>query len=146
MPGIITARADSASDASDASGESREYTNYVYVQPKYLEQIRSGIKTFEGRPARERYMRWRAGDVIRFLPTVSRGRRRRKVSPCEMRITSTQHFKGFRDMLKTVGVRSCLPNLKDGDIDKGVCTYHSFGNFKKEVESVGARAFELGPV
>ena len=85
------------------------------VQPEYLEQIRSGIKTIEGRPARERYMRWRSGDVIRFLPT---GRRRRRVTPCEMRIVSTQRFKGFREMLKVVGVRACLPNLRDDDITR----------------------------
>ena len=91
-------------------------------------------------------MRWRPGDVIRFLPTVLRGRRRRKVTPCEMRIISSQRFKGFREMLKKVDVKAFLPNLRDDEIDKGVRTYHSFKGFKKEAESVGARAFELTPV
>ena len=122
------------------------------VHHEYLEHIRSGVKTFEGRPAREKYMTWWVGDVIRFSPTVLRGRRNRssrgrRVAPCEMRIISTQRFrKGFRAMLEVVGVRACLPDLSDGDIDKGVRQYHSFGNFKKEAASVGAVAFGLAPV
>ena len=37
-----------------------------------------------------------------------------------------QDYKTFRLLLETEGVRSCLPDLRDDDVDTGVQIYESF--------------------
>ena len=36
------------------------------------------------------------------------------------KLLSFEPYFGFRDLLKTEGVRSCLPNMKDGDLNAAV--------------------------
>ena len=131
---------DSNNDADRKRKRLNPIVHEFSVRRKYLEQIRSGLKTIEGQPGTDKFKRWNAGELIRFVPTRGRGR----IEPCLMEITKIQRFpRGFRQMLEQVGVKKCLPHLKDNDIDRGVREYHSFGNYKKQAATVGAVAFTL---
>ena len=84
---ITSVIAVSPSNSPTSNRKSRLFK--VGVQPKYLEQIRSLSKIIEGRPASSRILKWRPGDLIRFLSTRTWGR---QIDPCVMCIENIQHF------------------------------------------------------
>ena len=64
------------------------------------------------------------------------------------RLTSLQEYKCFRDMLRTEGLRQCLPNAKD--LDKAVDMYHKLKangkDYKTLAKKYGVVALRLGDV
>ena len=55
-------------------------------------------------------------------------------------------YPDFKSTLQAQGVRACLPQLNDGDIEGGVKIYHSFYNYEKLAEQYQVVAFALGDV
>lgn len=91
----------------------------MHVAPPYFEQIRSGLKTVEGRLAKAKFLDFKAGETLTFY--------------CEdeqvlTRIIEIKQFPTFKALLMHYGLKTCLPDLDD--INAGVAIYHSFPNYK----------------
>ena len=91
----------------------------IPLRSPHFEHVESGLKTIDARIFFPKYRRLHPGDVLRFVHSNTK-----KFILKEL--TSMEPYDNFELLLKTEGVRSCLPNLKDGDVDAGVQLYHSF--------------------
>ena len=91
----------------------------IPLRSPHFEHVESGLKTVDARIFFPKYRRLHPGDVLRFVHSNTK-----KFILKEL--TSMKPYDNFELLLKTEGVRSCLPNLKDGDVDAGVQLYHSF--------------------
>ncbi len=70
----------------------------------YLDAIKSGIKTHEGRVYREKCAELRVGDILIFQGD-GRG--------IKCIVTNITKFASFHDMLSTIGTLNMLPQLAD---------------------------------
>ena len=92
----------------------------IPLRSPYFEHVKSGLKTVDARIFFPKYRRLlHPGDVLKFVNSDTKTFILKK-------LTSMKPYDTFELLLKTEGVRSCLPNLKDGDVDAGVQLYHSF--------------------
>ena len=92
----------------------------IPLKSPYFEHVKSGLKTVDARIFFPKYRRLlHPGDVLKFVNSDTKTFILKK-------LTSMKPYDNFELLLKTEGVRSCLPNLKDGDVDAGVQLYHSF--------------------
>ena len=93
----------------------------------YLDNIKRGIKTHEGRICRGTVQKMRAGDVL-----ILRDNRAGRGIQCE--ITSCTRYNSFKDMLVSNGVLNMLPQLAEfarratpeALLDEGVRVYQGF--------------------
>jgi len=91
----------------------------IPLRSPHFEHVESGLKTVDARIFFPKYYRLHPGDVLKFVNSDTKKSILKK-------LTSMEPYDNFELLLKTEGVRSCLPNLKDGDVDAGVQLYHSF--------------------
>ena len=100
----------------------------IPLKSPHFEHVESGLKTVDARIFFPKYRHLHPGDVLKFVNSYTKKFILKK-------LTSMKPYDNFRLLLKEEGVRSCLPNLKDGDVDTGVQLYHSFkANGKSYVE------------
>ena len=91
----------------------------IPLRSPHFEHVESGLKTVDARIFFPKYRRLHPGDVLKFVNSNTKTFILKK-------LTSMKPYDNFKLLLQTEGVRSCLPNLKDGDVDAGVHLYHSF--------------------
>ena len=91
----------------------------IPLRSPHFEHVESGLKTVDARIFFPKYHHLHPGDVLKFVNSYTKTFILKK-------LTSMKPYDNFRLLLKKEGVRSCLPNLKDGDVDAGVHLYHSF--------------------
>ena len=89
------------------------------LRSPHFEHVESGLKTVDARIFFPKYRRLHPGDVLKFVNSDTKTFILKK-------LTSMKPYDNFRLLLENEGVRSCLPNLKDGNVDAGVQLYHSF--------------------
>lgn len=93
--------------------------------PKYLELIRSGRKTVEGRIRTGKWSDVITGDRFRFESSdPSAG-----LLPVLCRVTSVRPYDSFRSMLEAEGVDRCLPGITD--MDEAVEVYRSIPGYRE---------------
>lgn len=102
---------------------------------KYIDLIRSGKKTVEGRVRTGSFEFAKAGDLVSFY--TYRGDR------ISCRVQKVQKYETFRDMLINEGVSNCLPDLKDSDIEEGVKVYHSIPKYAEKAQKHGVVALKI---
>ncbi|CAE7536471.1 unnamed protein product [Symbiodinium natans] len=102
------------------------------IMRKYLEQIRRGQKTVEGRINSGQFRRYREGDMVTFINQNQR-------VPC--RITGIQVYWSFKEMLEGEGVGNCLADVSD--VDVGVDIYHRIPSFEQRARQSGILAIRL---
>lgn len=100
---------------------------------KYIELIRSGKKTVEGRINKGSFVFAKVGDSISFY--TYQGDR------ISCRITGVNTYSNFREMLKQEGVSNCLPGVVD--IEEGVKTYHAIPNYEQNAKKYGVVALKI---
>jgi ASC-1-like (ASCH) protein len=104
----------------------------INVAPRYFQQIRDGLKTVEGRIAKEKFCALQAGQTLTFC--------------CEddkllTRIIEIKKFPTFKHLLEHYGLKTCLPDLNC--LEEGVKIYHSFPNYKQQESELGVIGIQI---
>ncbi len=108
-----------------------EYT----LQAKYIDQIRSGKKTCEGRINSGGFAKLAAGQTIEFF---SKNDPDNRVS---CRIVAINKYSSFYSMLEGEGVENMLPGIKS--IEEGVRIYENIPSFKERASKNGVLSLRL---
>lgn len=85
----------------------------------YLTWLKSGIKTAEGRVNIPRYQKMKIGETL-ILRDLHRDQHLYGV------ISFKHKYRDFKEMLKSEGVKTMLPFLKNDEIEKAIEVYNSF--------------------
>lgn len=104
----------------------------INVAPGYFQQIRSGLKTVEGRIAKEKFCSLREGQVLEFISENDR---------LYTRILELKQFPTFKHLLEHYGLKTCLPNLDC--LEEGVKIYHAFPNYKQNESKFGVIGIKI---
>lgn len=88
------------------------------LRSPHFEHVKSGSKTIDARIFFTTYHHLQTGDVLKFVKDTE--------NFILKKLTSMKKYENFRLLLQGEGVRSCLPDLQDGDVDSGVQLYHNF--------------------
>lgn len=106
----------------------------IALRQEYLDLLRSGQKTVEGRLARPAYRGIATGQVLTFYSDDE---------TLDMLVEAVTLHATFRDMLEAYGVASFLPKCKD--IDSAVALYRSFPGYLEGEDAYGACAIKVTP-
>lgn len=101
----------------------------VPLRDLYLNKIRDGLKTCEGRINTGLFSKLLIGDILEFFSKRNR---------IQVRVTSVHPFNSFEDMLRYEGVEKLLPGEKS--ISKGVQLYRSFPKYFQKEKMYGVIA------
>jgi len=88
------------------------------LRSPHFEYVQCGSKTVDARIRFAKYRGLQTGDVLKFVKS------RQKF--ILKKLTSIEVYDNFGHLLRTEGVRSCLPGLQDGDVKAGIELYHKF--------------------
>lgn len=105
------------------------------VLPVYLQLIREGKKSREGRINNGRFSQIQAGEWIKFTANGD---------PSDFiycQVIEKRGYPNFRSMLESEGVDQCLPATQT--VDEGEKIYHSFPGYAENAQKHGVVAFEL---
>lgn len=119
-------------NTSFVAGTSSSVERPVKIQKLYLNHIKHGRKTVEGRLASGHMKQVRVGDTLRFESGNDVVR---------ARVVAMKRYSDFEAMLESEGLANCLPgcaSLKDG-----VAVYHSFPNYEVLSRRDGVLAFRI---
>ena len=102
------------------------------IQYEYLQAIKSGNKTVEGRLGNATAQRIKENDIINFQCGAL-------IEKC--RVTKIRKYKTFAAMLEKEGLQNMLPGCDS--IENGVKIYHRFRYYKRDEKELGAIAFSI---
>lgn len=102
---------------------------------KYIDLIRSGKKTVEGRVRTGAFEFAKAGDLVSFY--TYQGDR------ISCRVKKVKNYDTFREMLTNEGVSNCLPGLSNSNIDEAVKIYHSIPKYEEKAKAYGVVALQI---
>lgn len=108
------------------------------LKREYLEQIKSGLKTYEGRVATNFFRDYLPGRTVEWY---CGSEDRDKVLTT---IVSRKRFSSFGDMLRTVGFNKFLPRVRS--IEEAIRLYESVPGYLEKVAIHGALALEVAVV
>lgn len=102
------------------------------LRREYVEQIRSGEKTYEGRVRTAAFRSYKAGMSVCWF-----------AGPVEVltRIVSINHFYNFEQMIRTIGYKKLLPRVRSEM--EAINAYYQIPGYAEKVQRSGAVAFEL---
>ena len=120
---------------SGTFGSSGAHHDELPLIRKYMEQIRRGKKTVEGRIYSGRFRRFKEGDTITFINLSSR---------VTCLITGLKVYRSFRELLENEGVRNCLADVSN--VELGVRIYHRIPDFEQRARRSGVLAIRLKPI
>ncbi len=101
----------------------------------YVDMIKRGTKTIEGRIHSGMFSNLQIGQFIRFFHT---GRESGEVV-CQ--ITNLNTYNSFKEMLETEGYKPCLPEAPS--LERAISTYHSIPSFTERAARSGVVAIHL---
>ncbi|EFJ43360.1 hypothetical protein VOLCADRAFT_66018 [Volvox carteri f. nagariensis] len=119
------------------------------LMPRYLELIRSGTKTVEGRIRAGKWADVIPGDIFRFFSTqappsstLPANTNTNSVS-VRCRAITVRQYDSFQAMLEGEGLAACLPGVQS--LEEGVEVYRSIPGYREReaVEGVVAVGLEL---
>ena len=93
----------------------------IHVQDPFYDQLLLGEKLVEARPYYPSFKDLLPGELVEFS-------HRSSGSSFLVRITRKRIFRAFHTMLRSEGIRSCLPHHDPDDLQRAVNTYRSFRN------------------
>ena len=105
------------------------------LMPKYLELIRSGKKTSEGRINSGAFRDMKAGDKIKFFDKKQPSR----AVYCE--VIGNKKYKSFEEMLEGEGVENMLPGCES--LEAGVKIYERIPGYTERCEEKGCVAIQI---
>jgi ASC-1-like (ASCH) protein len=107
----------------------------VILESRYLQLIKNGQKTVEGRLNKNQYIQLKPGDLIKFKDTSD------FQDTIFCRVESRTLYKNFKEMLENEGLKNCLPGVNN--LEEGIKTYQSFPNFKEDAKKYQVVAFRI---
>ena len=107
----------------------------INLYKKYLEQIKTGQKTVEGRVNTNKYRNIQSNDTIIFFEKDS------PTTKAVCKIIKINHYKNFKDMLINEGIENMLPGIKS--LDEAINIYNNLPGYKEKVKEYGAIAIQL---
>jgi len=105
----------------------------------YLNLIKSGRKTVEGRCATQRYRDLQVGQEIVFRPSDSN----ESSEPSEIKavVCKVTWYETFEAMLLSEGLQSCLPDVPT--VAMGCQIYRAFPNYAENEAKLGVIAIQF---
>jgi len=129
-------REDSSSHARrDRQGDARSSTEIDFkctLKREYVQAIRSGAKTFEGRIATSFFRGYTVGKKVEWYCGAS------EQDKVLTEIVSRKQFNSFENMLETLGFKNFLP--KSPNLQNACGLYHSVPGYTEKVKLHGALA------
>jgi ASC-1-like (ASCH) protein len=104
----------------------------IFIMKKYLNLIQEGLKTYEGRIAKEKYLNLEVGEKVKFIENENLD----NFVICE--ITSCEKFSDFRSMLLKIGLKRMLPDVTK--LDDGIDIYNNIPGYAKDIIKYGVLA------
>ena len=105
----------------------------LHLRNPHFGHVESNTKRVDARIFFSKYKRLKKGCLLKFVLGHKF---------ILKRMLSMKIYNGFRNLLKGEGVKSCLPDLQDGDVDAGVEVYHKL-KANGESYEVLARTFKV---
>jgi ASC-1-like (ASCH) protein len=132
-------RAPSSSTRDYRQGESSRTSRVADIKctlkKEYVEAIRSGAKTYEGRIASDYFRGYTAGKKVEWY--CGAGENERILTE----IVSRRSFSSFEDMLRDIDFKKFLP--KASSFENACRLYHSVPGYTEKVQRHGALALEV---
>ena len=132
-------RAPSSSTRDYRQGESSRTSRVADIKctlkKEYVEAIRSGAKTYEGRIASDYFRGYTAGKKVEWY--CGAGENERILTE----IVSRRSFSSFEDMLRDIDFKKFLP--KASSFENACRLYHSVPGYTEKVQRDGALALEV---
>ena len=112
---ITTVRSTEVSRGGGGHNLMDNHRNVIQLalRSPHFEYVECGAKTVDARIRFDMYRGLRPGDVLKFV-------KRNSQKFILKNLTSIEKYDNFGDLLRTEGVRSCLPGLQEGDVKAGV--------------------------
>lgn len=107
----------------------------ITLYAKYIEYIRTGEKTSEGRCDTKMFQPIEVGDTIKFYSS--------KENFVIVQVLAKNKYKTFGDLVKGEGVQALIPDLKATDVEKATKIYHSIPGYTKKEGRFGVVAFQI---
>lgn len=104
----------------------------VNLKQCYFEQIKNGEKTIEGRLNKDKFAKFKIGDIITFKDESD--------NQFDAKITNINIFNSFQSYLEKMTIEKCLPNVKT--IEEGIEIYRQFYSIEDE-QKYGIMAFTI---
>ena len=114
------------------------------VQAPYLDHLRSGAKTHEGRLAHARYLALKTGDLIEIRANQNAlVEHASTVDSSIFEVLNVTRYSTFREMLLAHGLQHFLPGNEVEDVDAAVNVYRSFPGYADGERELGVVAIEV---
>lgn len=105
------------------------------LKKRFIELIRQGAKTVEGRPFCGPPKNCKEGEHVRFYYYTKAS------DDVRCLITKVQRFVGFKEMVEAVGFKACLPDAKSEQ--QAVQAYHKIPKYREKAKQFGVVAIQL---
>lgn len=115
-----------------ACSEQASSTVTLRIQQSYLDYIRSGRKSVEGRVSTPQLASLKVNDIIK----LECGR-----DFVNVKVVEVMRFPSFRQMLDSCGLDKCLPGCPS--VKAGVAIYHGFPGYEEKARRHGVVAFRV---
>src|SRR5689334_21975851 len=100
----------------------------LHIQDHFFEQVKNGLKTIEGRLAKQKFTQLTTGDQICFNKKLL------------VKVAATRQYSSFKLMIESEGLEHVLPGIPS--LEEGVSIYHQFYSIEEE-QLYGVIAIEL---
>ena len=106
--------------------------NEINIEITYLEDIKRGNKTIEGRLNRGKYANYKPLDLICFQSSAHNKETSltKNADSVKVKILKIENFKSFEEMLKKVGYKKAIPRAKT--FKEALSVYRGFYSLKEE--------------
>jgi len=105
------------------------------INRHYLQLIKAGQKTIEGRVNKKQYSKIKINDIIQFISLES------YQDNIFCRVENVFHHNNFAEMMQEQGIGNCLPGTQT--IERGEAIYHAFSDYARSVKLYGVIAFHI---
>lgn len=110
-------------------------THSATLMKKYIHQIRDGGKTIEGRINTGMFLRFKAGETVRFFYTSNPS------DDVTCRIVKVAAFSNFPEMLEKEGFQKCLTDIRT--LSEAIRIYDNIPGYKEKAARFGVLAIHL---
>ncbi len=107
----------------------------VIIDSMYLDLIKRGQKTVEGKVNKPKYAHIKKGDIIKFVSSTL------PKKTCFCKVKDRVSYESFKHMLEGEGLQNCLPGLST--IEEGIRVYHSFPGYATDELIYQVAAFKI---
>jgi ASC-1-like (ASCH) protein len=107
----------------------------VTLKKMYIHQIRSGVKTIEGRINSGMFQNVQVGRLMRFFYFSDQS------DDVVCRITKVAKYKSFTDMLQIEGFRQCVNEARD--LTQAIQIYDGIPGYREKAQRFGVIGFHL---